>query len=113
HDTLTESLRIAAAVVRHTTFNVERLLAATRGGFIDATILAEYLVGKGVPFREAHQHVGRLVALCEKSGGQLADLTVEQMRGECDRIEPDVFEYLGPEKVVKRYRSEGNAGPES
>jgi argininosuccinate lyase len=113
HDTLSESLRIAAAVVRHTTFNVERLAAATHGGFMDATILAEYLVGKGVPFRQAHQHVGRLVALCEKSSKQLSDLSVEELRSESDRIDKDVFSYLGAENVVRRYRSEGNAGPDS
>ncbi len=113
HDTLRDSLEIAAAVARNTSFNVERLAAATSGGFMDATILAEYLVGKGVPFREAHQHVGRLVARCEKSQQQLADLTLDELRAECERIGPDVFEYLGAENVVKRYRSEGSAGPGS
>lgn len=113
HDTLAQILEIAAAVVRNTSFNVERLAAATQGGFMDATILAEYLVGKGVPFRQAHQHVGRLVAQCEKEGIQLGDMHIDALREECDRINKDVFEYLGSENVVRRYRSEGSAGPAS
>ena len=113
HDTLRDSLEIAAAVVRNTKFRTDRLLAATQGGFMDATILAEYLVGKGVPFREAHQHVGRLVAACEKDGIDLQDVPLEQLQAVCDRIDKDVYTYLGAENVVKRYRSEGSAGPDS
>lgn len=113
HDTLTESLQIAAAVVRNMTFNVERIAAATHGGFIDATILAEYLVSKGVPFRQAHQHVSHLVTACEKAGKQLAGLSFEEFQAECEHIDQDVVDYLGAENVVRRYRSEGNAGPDS
>lgn len=113
HDTLKASLEIAAAVVRHTEFRVDKLAAAAEGGYMDATILAEYLVGKGVPFREAHQHVGKLVAQAEQSGRQLGGLRLDELRGVCERIEGDVFEYLGAANVVRRYRSEGNSGPES
>ncbi|GMU19943.1 MAG: argininosuccinate lyase [Phycisphaerae bacterium] len=113
HDTMKASLEIAAAVVSHTKFNPERLLAATQRGYMDATILAEYLVGKGVPFREAHQHVGRLVAQGEQAGRELAELSLDEFRAVCDRIEQDVYDYLGPQNVVHRYRSEGNAGPAS
>lgn len=113
HDTLKASLEITAAVVRNTTFRADRLTAATEGGYMDATILAEYLVGKSVPFREAHQHVGKLVAQAEKTGRQLGGLTLEELRGVCERIEKDVFDYLGAANVVRRYRSAGNAGPES
>lgn len=113
HDTLKASLEIAAAVVRHTTFRVDRLATATEGGYMDATILAEYLVNKGVPFRAAHQHVGGLVAQAEKTGRQLGQLSLAELRAVSDRIEQDVFEYLGSENVIRRYRSEGNAGPDS
>ncbi|HSW45160.1 MAG TPA: argininosuccinate lyase, partial [Phycisphaerae bacterium] len=84
HDTLSQSLEILAEVVRHSTFDARRLAEATRRGFLDATCLAEYLVGKGVPFRQAHQHVGRLVALAEKRDTELADLPLEVFRAECD-----------------------------
>jgi argininosuccinate lyase len=113
HDTLAASLEICAAVVSNTTFNTHRLLAATEHGFMDATILAEYLVGKGVPFREAHQHVGRLVAQCEKENRELSNMPIDAFKAVCDKIESDVFNYLGANNVVARYVSEGNAGPKS
>lgn len=113
HDTLSQSLEILAEVVRQTAFNTERLAHATERGFLDATCLAEYLVGKGVPFRQAHQHVGRLVAHAEKAGKELGDLPLETFRAECSKVAGDVYDYLGAANVVARYRSEGNAGPES
>jgi len=113
HDILKSSLQIAAAVVKNTTFNVDRLKDAIERGFTDATVLAEYLVAKGVPFRQAHQYVGRLVAQCERADCELAELSLDQFHQVCKEIESDVFDYLTAQNVVKRYRSEGNAGPKS
>jgi argininosuccinate lyase len=113
HDTLAASLEITAAVVRNTRFNVKRLREATQRGFLDATILAEYLAGKGVPFRQAHQVVGKLVAQCEKADCELADLPLEKHQKICKSIEKDVYKYLGADNVVARYRSDGNAGAKS
>lgn len=113
HDTLADCLEIAAAVVRNTRFNADRLAEATQRGFLDATILAEYLVAKGVPFRQAHHHVGRLVALCEQGAHELAGLSLDELKAECPQIQQDVYTYLGARNVVIRYRSEGNAGAES
>jgi argininosuccinate lyase len=111
HDTLRDSLQIAAAVVRNTIFNLETTRVAAQFGFLDATVLAEYLVGKGVPFRQAHQIVGRLVAQCEQAGGELRDLKLEVFQEACDRIGEDVYQCLGADQVVARYASEGSGGP--
>ncbi|HPD30583.1 MAG TPA: argininosuccinate lyase [Phycisphaerae bacterium] len=113
HDTLKASVEITAAVIRNTTFNTDRLLAATDRGFMDATILAEYLVAKGIPFRQAHHHVGTLVAYAEKDNRELGGLTLDEFTKVCDRIGKDVYQYLGAANVVARYRSPGNAGPAS
>jgi len=113
HDTLTACLEVAAAIVGNSRFDRRRLEAATRYGFLDATGLAEYLVGKGLPFRQAHQVVGRLVAECERTGRELADLPIQTLQAACDRIRPDVYRYLGARNVLARYRSEGSAGPAS
>ncbi len=113
HDTLAQSLEILAEVIRQSRFETVRLESATQRGFLDATCLAEYLVGKGVPFRQAHQHVGRLVAYAEALGQELGDLPVEAFQAECAQVGRDVYAYLGAANVVARYRSEGNAGPRS
>ncbi len=113
HDTLRQCLEIAAAVVRNTEFRIDKLKAATREGFLDATVLAEYLVGKGVPFRQAHQIVGRLVSRCEQVGCDLAGLPLEEFTAACECIGPDVYESLGAENIIARYASEGSGGIDS
>jgi len=110
-DSVCDCLDMAAAIVRTTTFNEERIKANLHRGYLDATSLAEYLVTKNVPFRTSHQIVGAMV---RKAGDldrhELKKLTLEEMQAECPQIEEDVYEWLGPENVVKRYQSAGNAG---
>lgn len=113
HDTLSQSLEITAAVIRATRFRTDRLAEATKRGFLDATVLAEYLVNKGVPFREAHQHVGALVALAEKQDQELGDLELGSFRKISEAIGEDVYRYLGAENIIARYASEGSAGSAS
>ena len=111
YDSVCDCLDMAAGIVRTTTFNEARIKAGLHRGYLDATSLAEYLVTKNVPFRTSHQIVGALV---RKAGDldrhELKNLTLEEMQDECDAIEADVFDWLGPENVVKRYQSAGNAG---
>ncbi|MEM1107789.1 MAG: argininosuccinate lyase [Planctomycetota bacterium] len=111
YDAVCDCLDMAAAIVRTTTFNEEKIKAGLNRGYLDATSLAEYLVTKGVPFRTSHQIVGALVRKAtELERHELKKLTIDEMRAECDAIEDDVFDWLGPENVVKRYQSAGNAG---
>ncbi len=111
YDMALDCLKMASAIVRSASFRPERIGRDLDRGFLDATSLAEYLVGRGVPFRTAHQHVGRLVRLCEERGcGKLADLPLEAMREICPDINADVADWLGAANVVKRYQSAGNGG---
>ena len=111
-DTAARSLEMAAAVVAHTSFRIEDIAAGLDAGFLDATSLAEYLVRKGVPFRQAHGIVGSLVARCEKEGKALGELSLEEFREGASVIEDDVYDHLGAANVVRRYASAGAAGPE-
>ncbi len=107
-------LQMTTAIVSHTVFNATHIAAGLDEGFLDATALAEYLVRKGVPFRQAHGIVGGLVALCEKEGRKkLAELSLEQFTAACDKIENDVFTTLDPTGVCQSYQSKGAAGPEN
>jgi argininosuccinate lyase len=118
YDCVKDSLEMAARIVASTRFNEEKIKAGLDRGFLDATSLAEYLVTKGVPFRTAHQIVGALVRTCEERGlYKLGQLSADDFNAACARAGvkgkpcgPDVFEWLGPENVVKRYRTYGNAG---
>jgi argininosuccinate lyase len=107
-----QALAVAAGIVSTAGIRADRAAARIDEGYLDATSLAEYLVRKGIPFRQAHQIVGGLVARAEKEGKKkLADLPLAILREACPRIGPDVGNCLGAAHVVKRYRSAGAGGP--
>ncbi len=110
-DTVDACLDMACAVVSHTKFSTKRIAAGLDEGFLDATALAEYLVGKGVPFREAHGIVGSLVADCEKQSKKLAELALEEFQEHSASIKADVYEHLGAACVAGKYVTQGSAGP--
>jgi argininosuccinate lyase len=118
YDTVRDGLAMAARIVATTHFNEARIADGLDRGFLDATSIAEYLVTRGLPFRTAHQIVGRLVKRCLDRGvPRLADLKIEEFNTVCrdagaggDACGKDVYDWLGPANVVDRYRSAGNAG---
>jgi len=109
-DQVRSSLALAAEIVRHGKFKAARMLERCRGGYLDATALAEYLVGQGEAFRSAHGIVGRIVAACAEKKMELSEAPLEMLQRFSRRIEGGVYDYLGPENVVKRYRSAGSSG---
>ena len=110
-DTAGISLDVARAIVSHTKFNTKKISAKLDEGFLDATALAEYLVGKGVAFREAHGIVGSLVAYCEQQSKNLAGLSLEELQKYSASVEKDVYENLGAASVADKYVTAGSAGP--
>ncbi|MHC4084026.1 MAG: argininosuccinate lyase [Planctomycetota bacterium] len=110
-DTVKASLDMAAAIISHTKFDKKKISAGLEEGFLDATALAEYLVGKGIAFRQAHGIVGSLVASCEKAGKKLADLSLDEFKKCSPLVEEDVYESIGAANVVAKYATEGAAGP--
>ena len=109
-DTVEACLDMARGIVSHTKFNTKKIAAGLDAGFLDATALAEYLVGKGVAFREAHGVVGSLVAYCEEQNKKLAELDFDELKRYCVAIEADVYDSLGAASVAKRYATDGAAG---
>jgi argininosuccinate lyase len=111
YDQVEACLTMAAAIVRHTRVLPERIAERLDEGFADATVMAEYLVKKGVPFRRAHHVVGSLVAQCERKGfTRLGDLDLSSMQEQSQAIDENVYGVLGAAKVVQSYRSHGAGG---
>ncbi len=110
-DTVEACLDMACAIVSHSRFNTKNISAGLDKGFLDATAFAEYLVGKGIAFREAHGIVGSLVAECEKQNKKLSELALDQLKQHCPVIEADVYESLDAANVANKYVTEGAAGP--
>lgn len=109
-DTVSASLDMAKAIVSNTKFNTKKIEAGLEEGFLDATSLSEYLVGKGVAFRQAHGIVGSLVADCENSNRKLAQLNLDEFKKYSPAIEADVYEHLNAKNVAGKYATEGSAG---
>lgn len=99
-DTVSASLAIMAELLENLRFNTERMAEATQTGCMTATDLADYLVLKNVPFREAHGIVGRAVAYCLEKGRELPDLTLAELAGFSPVIGKDVYEVLSVEGSV-------------
>jgi argininosuccinate lyase len=99
-DTVKACIGIFRAMIGHITFNRDRMHANASRGFAMATDVAEYLVRKGVPFREAHEIVGRIVAYCLEGGKQLSDLTLDEFRKFNAGFESDVLRCLTVEHAV-------------
>lgn len=80
--------------------NAENMRKAAAGGFINATDCADFLVGKGLPFRDAYKITGQLVALCIEKGLTLETLPMEEYRAVCDAFDEGVYEAINLEKCV-------------
>jgi argininosuccinate lyase len=99
-DTVSQSLTVMSELLSGLSFNRETLKHATDKGFMTATDLAEYLVRKNIPFRQAHAIVGKAVAFCIEKSKELTDLTLQELQGFSNVITQDVIEVLGAEGSV-------------
>ncbi|UZP68710.1 argininosuccinate lyase [Desulfovibrio mangrovi] len=111
--TVSNSLALMAGMLSELRFNTQRMANVMRSGFLNATELADYLVGKGVPFREAHHITGAAVALAEDRNKALEDLTVEEFQTVSELITEDVYTVLAYEAAVARRKTQGGTGPDS
>ena len=111
-DQIYGALSVLSEMVPRTTFKEENMEAAAERGHVDATALAEYLVGRGMAFREAHRVVGAAVQEAAARGDRLTDLSLEDFRKYSELIAEDVYDVLGTHQCVAHYRSPGSSSPE-
>ncbi|KAJ1424765.1 L-Aspartase-like [Sesbania bispinosa] len=108
--TILGMLEVSAEFALNITFNRGRIQKALPAGYLDATTLADYLVKKGVPFRTSHDIVGKSVALCTSKNCQLLDLSLDELRSINPVFDNDVYEFLGVENAIQKFRSYGSSG---
>jgi argininosuccinate lyase len=112
--TVDPSLRIMARMVEAMRFDPDRMRQATSSGYLNATEFADYLVGKGIPFRQAHHITGQAVAYAESQGGKgLEDLGLEELRSFSPLVEEDVYEVLDYARAVAKRMTPGGTGYDS
>ena len=90
-DTLIKALMVFTAMLSTCTFRADNMARSAEGGFTNATDAADYLVKKGMPFRDAHAVIGRLVLYCAKDNKGLLDLSLEELRSFSELFEEDIF----------------------
>ena len=109
-DTLSGSLMAVTGMMRTLSYRADRMAEAACEGYMAATDLADYLVSKGMPFREAHAVVGRVVARCVAEGRTLQDLSVDELAEMDASFDECALAALDITQVVARRNSEGGTG---
>ncbi|PIT53956.1 argininosuccinate lyase [Snodgrassella alvi] len=110
-DTLVDTLRIYADMMRGVSVKPENMRAAVLQGFATATDLADYLVKKGLPFRDSHEVVARAVRLAEEQQQELSELTLDVLRSFSSLIDEDVYQVLSPEGSLNARNHVGGTAP--
>ena len=111
-DTIQICLEVMSRLLGHISFNGERLETATKKGFLVATDFADYLVRKGVTFREAHEIVGKMVLFAMNQQKELHELTLSEIKGFNRQIGKDVYDWLDPLLSPARRNIPGGTGPD-
>jgi argininosuccinate lyase len=111
-DTTAGSLEVSTLVLQNLALNKDRMRAAATKGMLNATELADYLVRKGMAFREAHETVGKAVMKAIDKRIELSELSLEDLRFFSNKIEGDVFECLTLEQTLRTKSQVGGTAPE-
>ena len=107
------SLEVFTGLLGELSFEREAMRKACAKGFLNATELADYLVGCGLPFRQAHHLTGQAVALAESKGLALEELSLSDLKSISPLIQEEVYTVLDPMTCVKRRETFGGTGPQS
>lgn len=112
-DTVKGCLALFTGMLSTMKFQEERMLESCRHGFTNATDAADYLVNHGVPFRDAHGIIGRLVLYCIEKNKALDDLTMEEYKAISPVFEEDIYDAVSMETCVQKRNTVGAPGPEA
>ena len=101
-DTVIDCITIIEGVVSTLTVKSENMEKATKGGFLNATELADYLVKQGIAFRDAHSIVGQVVKHCEAKALEIDQISLEELKAFSPHIKEDVYSYIEPSSILKQ-----------
>lgn len=112
-DTLADSLGIFTEMIATIKVNDQIMEKAAKSGFMNATDAADYLVTKGIPFRDCHEIIGRIVLYCVQAGKAIEELTLEELREFSPAFEEDIYEKIDIRACIAAKKSQGSTSPES
>lgn len=111
--TVIDSLKLLAPMIQTAIFNPQAMLQSAKKGFINATDVSDYLVNKGLTFRDAYKIVGEMVSDCIKTNKTLEDLSLNEYKGFCNSFEEDIYEVINLTNCVERRISKGSPSSSS
>jgi argininosuccinate lyase len=112
-DTIKMCLPVFTKMLATMKIKKDCMYKAAQGGFTNATDVADYLVKKGIPFRSAHEIIGKMVLYCINHGKAIEELSMEEFREFSERIEEDVYTEISLEKCVSGRNLPGGPAVES
>ena len=112
-DTVHDCLKLFGGMLETLQYNVKRMRESASRGFTNATDLADYMVRKGIAFRDAHRLVGELVLTCIERGIGLEELPIADYQAACDKIDSDVYNAIDLDTCVRERRTAGAPGPDA
>lgn len=112
-DTLADSLGIFTEMMATIKVNDQIMEKAAKSGFMNATDAADYLVTKGIPFRDCHEIIGRIVLHCVQAGKAIEELTLAELKEFSPAFEEDIYEKIDIRACIAAKKSQGSTSPES
>ena len=112
-DTLNDCLKVFTGMLDTLKFKTENMARSAKTGYMNATDCADYLVKKGLPFRECHAVIGKLVLDCIEKGCAIEDLSIGELKQYSPLFEEDLYEKISPEACIASKISEGSTSFES
>jgi argininosuccinate lyase len=112
-DTVKNCIVLFTGMLKTMKFRKERMAKSAMNGFTNATDAADYLVGKGVPFRDAHGIIGRLVLYCIDKNCSIDDLSIEELRSISDKFDTDIYDAISLKTCVEKRLTIGAPGPDA
>ncbi|OEU62826.1 MAG: argininosuccinate lyase [Desulfuromonadales bacterium C00003094] len=112
-DTVKGSLKVFADMIDQLTVRAENMREAAARGFSTATDVADYVVRKGIPFRDAHEIVGKTVRYCIENDKDIPELSLEEFRSFSEHIEADIYDYVTLDASVNARRATGGTAREA
>ncbi len=109
-DTVKDCLALFTGMFATITFNKEIMAKSAMKGFTNATDAADYLVKKGMPFRDAHSVIGQLVLKCIEKDCSIEDLSIEELKELCDMFDEDIYDAISLKTCVERRLTKGAPG---
>lgn len=108
YDTLKACLAIMAQMLGTMQVKVDVMAASTKSGFMNATDAADYLVSKGLPFRDCHEIIGKMVLYCIENNKAIEDMSLEELKTFSDKFDADIYDKINVKACINGKLSEGS-----